>query len=191
MSSHYPHRILNLFYVALVALAGLMASQPTHTAAYTTQIIISAVLPNPTRGPEWVMIENRVAGSEAKPFKTFLPLMATGDPSAKPINQIGPPPTLTFVDMAGWKLGNGNTWYTIPHNLPPMPAGAKVIVYFDGLGAAEDNYDYGGGAAKLHSPAGMVDVLPDAKGVILLFAGDVNTPANLRAKYEWGSRILD
>lgn len=188
MSLH-AHRILNSLCVALAALAGLTATQPIHATTRPTQIIISAALPNPTSGSEWVMIENRIAGSGNKPFKTFLPLVAMGNTGAKPIGGIGEPPTLDIVDIAGWRLGNGNTWYLFPYDLPPMPAGAKVILYFDGLGAAADDYDYDDGTAALHTPAGMVNVLPDTKGVIFLYAGDVNTPDNLRARYEWGVGI--
>jgi hypothetical protein len=32
----------------------------------------------------------------------------------------------------------------------------------------------------------MVNVFPDTKGKVFLYAGDVNTPVNLRAQYEWG-----
>lgn len=188
MSLH-PHRFLNSLCVALAALAGLMATQPVHATTRPTQIIISAVLPNPKHGPEWVMIENHIAGSGNKPFKTFLPLVATDNAGAKPIGGIGQPPALNIADIAGWRLGNGNTWYTIPHDLPPMPAGAKVIVYFDGKGAPADDYEYDDGAAELHTPAGMVNLLPDTQGVIFLYAGDVNTPDNLRARYEWGVGI--
>lgn len=191
MSSHArcTHTVVRHLCIVLAVLAGI----PAQLAHSTTppQVVISAVLPNPASGPEWVILEYRALSAENTPHKLFLPWIATGDAGEKPIDNIGPPPTLNFIDIAGWHMGDGNRWYTLPHDLPPMPAGTKVIVYYDGLGATHDDYDYGDGIASLHTPAGMVNVLPDTQGVILLYAGDVNTPDNLRAKYEWGLGIAD
>lgn len=189
MSSHVhrTHRCVRRLCILLAVLAGVNA-QSAH-AATSPQVIISAVLPNPSSGPEWVMIEYRDPSAKENPLKLFLPWIAIGDAGTKPIDKIGPPPTLNIINIAGWQLGNGNTWYTVPQNLPPLRAGAKVIVYYDGLGASHDDDDLSDGTATLHTPAGMTNVLPDTKGVILLYAGDVNTTDNLRAKYEWGVGI--
>ena len=109
--------------IVLAMLAGMNA-HVSH-AATPPQVIISAVLPNPASGPEWVMVENHIAGNGNKPVKTFLPMIATGDSSAKPIGGIGQPPALNIVDIAGWRLGNGSMWYTIPLTLPPCPPAQK------------------------------------------------------------------
>jgi hypothetical protein len=173
--------------IVLATLAGMHA----HFAHATPppQVIISAVLPNPGSGPEWVMIENRDSGAANRPLKLFLPWFATGASGVKPIGDVGPPPTLNFIDIAGWQLGDGSVWYAIPQDLPPMPAGAKVQIFFDGQGASANEYDLRDGLMTLHSPAGMVNVLPDTRGNVMLYAGDVNTADNLRARYEWGVGI--
>ncbi len=170
--------------ITLAVFAGL---HPTPAiATQPPNVIISAVFPNPASGTEWVVIENQANGANARPFKLFLPLMAKHNHDATPIDTIGPPPVPTFVDISGWQLGHAGIWYTLPNDLPPIPAGAKVIVYFDGLGAGANEYDYTDGAATLHTPAGMVNVLPDAAGRVLLYAGDAIAPENLRAQFAWG-----
>jgi hypothetical protein len=166
-----------------MSMAGLIA-QPAVAAGPST-VIIGAVLPNPSQGPEWVVIENRADGQKARPFRMFLPLMMHPIGGDAPTAQVGLPPLLTIADIAGWQLGTAGAWYTLPPDLPPMPAGTKVIVYFDGLGAAANDYDFSDGVAELHSPAGMTDVFPDTTGKVMLYAGDVATPDNLRAQYAW------
>jgi poly(3-hydroxybutyrate) depolymerase len=132
------------------------------------------------------MIEYRASTAEAMPHQLFLPLMMNHIPSSMPISTVGQPPTLSIANIAGWRLGNDDTWYAFPANMPVIPAGAKVIVYFDGSGNGADDYDFSDGMAELHTPAGMVNVFPDTAGKAWLYAGDANTPENLRAQYEWG-----
>jgi hypothetical protein len=186
---HRTHPTLRWLCAFLVVLVTMTPSTTT-AATPSTRLIISAVLPNPSSGPEWVAIENRVFAPDKMPHKVFLPWVARPS-SSLPIGEVGQPPALTIVDVAGWQLGYPGMWYTLPHDLPPIPAGARVIVYFDGLSAVENDYDYGDGVAELHTPAGMVNVFPDTKGKVFLYAGDVNTPVNLRAQYEWDVNILD
>jgi len=163
-----------------------MKPMPAAATTQTSGVIISAVLPNPGSGPEWVMLENRTSAAGTMPHQIFLPMMMNRMDNITPISAVGEPPAPTDANIAGWRLGNGSDWYALPDYLPPLPAGAKVIVYFDGLGAAADDYDFSDGMAALHTPAGMVNVFPDTAGKALLYAGDANTPENLRAQYEWG-----
>lgn len=51
--------------------------------------------------------------------------------------------------------------YRIPAALPSVPAGARVVVLFDGQGSAANDLNFGDGVAILHSPAGMVNILED------------------------------
>lgn len=153
-------------------------------------MIISAVLPNPSAGSEWVMLENIDQRLGQKPFKMFLPAIQHYA-SNTPIEWVGPPPMPAHIDITGWLLGSAGAWFVFPNALPPVPLGAKVIVYFDGLGETANDYDYSDGIAILHTPAGMTGVLPDAAGKVMLYAGSVSTSDNLRAQYEWGIAISD
>jgi formylglycine-generating enzyme required for sulfatase activity len=66
------------------------------------------------------------------------------------------------IDIHGYSLTDedGN-WYRIPDALSIVPAGAFVIVVFDGLGAASDDYDFGDTLATLHSQPGLVNIFED------------------------------
>lgn len=69
---------------------------------------------------------------------------------------------VTAVNLRGFVLGDedGNL-YRIPSNLPDLPPGAFVVVYFDGLGASANELDFGDHIAVLHSAAGQVNVFED------------------------------
>jgi len=69
---------------------------------------------------------------------------------------------LSAVNVRGFVLGDedGNL-YRIPSNLPDLPLGAFVVVYFDGLGASANELDFGDNVAVLHSAAGQVNVFED------------------------------
>ena len=190
MTTHF-HRTCRLLipFCGLLASTQCMNPMPAAAVTQTSSVIISAVLPNPSSGPEWVMLENRSSAADVMPHQTFLPLVMNHIAGSMPISTVGQPPTLSVSDIAGWRLGNGADWYTLPDDLPPLPAGAKLIVYFDGLGAAADDYDLSDGMAELHTPAGMVNMLPDTAGKVFLYASEANTPENLRAQYEWGIGI--
>ena len=51
--------------------------------------------------------------------------------------------------------------YWLPSALPPVPAGAFVLIVFDGLGTSGDDYDFSDNVATLHSSAGLVGVFED------------------------------
>jgi hypothetical protein len=174
----------------LLVLAGIHPA-PATAATHAPHVIIGAVLPNPASGPEWVMLEVTEQIVPHKRIRVFLPIALSCVDCMSPIQQIGQPPALTHVDMSGWKLGFAGMWYTLPANLPPLPAGAKVMVNFDGQGASANDMDLRDGVMHLHTPTSMVNVLPNTAGKLFLFAGDVNTPDNLRAQYEWGVGTFD
>ncbi len=175
---------------ALLAVVAGVNPRPARADHPSPVMVISAMLPNPSHGPEWVMLENRDTRLENKPFKVFLPVMHLRD-SDLPSETVGPPPAPSFIEMDGWRLGRAGQWYFFPSDMPPVPLGANVKVYFDGLGEEANDYNFSDGVAELHTPAGLTNVFPDTKGKVFLYAGDVSTPANLRAQYEWGVGILD
>ena len=79
----------------------------------------------------------------------------------------------TSIDIGGYGLTDedGN-WYKIPHTLPPVPAGAFVVVVFDGLGSGSDDLDFGDNVATLHSPAGLVDIFEDDTDQVALYGAN-------------------
>ena len=78
----------------------------------------------------------------------------------------------TPVDIHGYGLTDedGN-WYQIPGALPEVPAGAFVVVIFDGLGSGSDEYYFGDNVATLHSPPGLVDLFEDDVDQVALYTG--------------------
>ena len=68
----------------------------------------------------------------------------------------------TTVDIRGYRLTDeDDNWYRVPPALPSVPAGAFVVVIFDGLGSGDDDYDFGDNLATLHSEPGMVGIFED------------------------------
>ena len=65
----------------------------------------------------------------------------------------------TTVNIQGYGITDedGN-WFRVPDALPEVPAGAFVVVVFDGQGSGSDDYDFGDNVATLHSPVGLLDV---------------------------------
>ena len=74
------------------------------------------------------------------------------------------------VHLAGWGLTDedGN-WYRIPAALPDVPAGAFVVVVFDGQGAAADDLNFGDNRATLHSQPGQTGVFEDGADQVALY----------------------
>ena len=66
------------------------------------------------------------------------------------------------VNISGYGITDedGN-WYRIPDALPDVPAGAFVVVIFDGLGSGSDDYNFSDNVATLHSPPGLVNIFED------------------------------
>jgi hypothetical protein len=63
-----------------------------------------------------------------------------------------------------------DNWYRIPSALPAVPAGAIVVVQFDGAGSAGNDYNFSDGIATLHSPAGMTNLFEDAGDQVALYS---------------------
>ena len=74
------------------------------------------------------------------------------------------------VHLAGYRLTDedGN-WYRIPAALPPVPAGAFVVVVFDGQGSGADDLNFGDNVATLHSPAGLTNIFEDGADQVALY----------------------
>lgn len=75
------------------------------------------------------------------------------------------------IDISGYSLTDEDeNWYEIPDALLPLPAGAFVVVVFDGLGASIDDYEFSDNVAYLHSQAGLVNILEDDFDQVSLYA---------------------
>jgi formylglycine-generating enzyme required for sulfatase activity len=75
------------------------------------------------------------------------------------------------VSIAGWSLTDedGN-WYDFPRGLPELPAGAFVVVIFDGLGSSQDDHDLEDNVAILHSSPSIVAIFEEDADQVALYA---------------------
>lgn len=74
------------------------------------------------------------------------------------------------VSIAGYGLTDEDSnWYHIPVALPPVPAGAFVVVVFDGQGSAADDLDFGDNVTMLHGQPGLTDIFEDAADQVALY----------------------
>jgi formylglycine-generating enzyme required for sulfatase activity len=75
------------------------------------------------------------------------------------------------VSLQGYGLTDedGN-WYRFPSALPSIPAGAFVVVVFDGASSASDDYNFSENVATLHSPAGIVNIFEDGADQVALYS---------------------
>lgn len=76
------------------------------------------------------------------------------------------------LNIRGYALTDedGN-WYRIPDALPDVPAGALVLILFDGQGSNNNEYNFGDNVATLHSPPGMVNIFEDDADQVALYPG--------------------
>jgi formylglycine-generating enzyme required for sulfatase activity len=81
------------------------------------------------------------------------------------------------LNIAGFGLTDEDgAWYRIPAALPPVPAGAFVVVVFDGQSSGADDLDFGGNVATLHSQPGLTNVLEDAPDQVALYEAESASP---------------
>lgn len=68
----------------------------------------------------------------------------------------------TLINIGGYGVTDEDSnWYRIPNDLPPVPSGGFVVVIFDGVGSAGNDYDFGDNVATLHTPPGLVNIFED------------------------------
>jgi hypothetical protein len=170
----------------------LPASHPVALAAAqggNGAIIINEVLPNPGQGDyEWVEIHYASSYS-----MVYLPLIlkngSGGAASARVsgLTTSAPAALAESIDISGYQITDedGNT-YTIPSALPVVPLNGYVLIYFDGQGAAADDYDFGDGLAVLHTPPSLVNVFDDEADQVALYAGSTHNPESIRDFVAYG-----
>jgi len=159
------------------------ALQVTTTAA----VHLNEVQARPLAGQhQWV--ELSAPGTN---YLLYLPLVMKGagpfgGSAAAPASAASP--IQAGPDISGWQVSNqsgGN--YTIPEALPPIPPGGFVLIHFDGLGPAADDYSFGDGRAVLHSPPSLVDPFTPAADQVALYAGSTHDPQTIRDFVAYGA----
>ena len=165
--------------------------EPAAVAEDELPIWINELLAVPGAGEhEWVEL---VHGGRHRAYLPVVLRNATGAASTGPSSR-NDRPTLNQaplvggpVDISGWQVTDydGNT-YTIPEALPPLSPGDHVLIVFDGLGAAADDYDLSDRVATLHSPPGMVNILDDEADQVALYRGGAHSPATLHDFVAYG-----
>ena len=95
--------------------------------------------------------------------------------------------SLPGVALNGWQISDEDANdYTIPAALPPLPPGAKLVLVFDGLGPAADDYDFSDGVATLHSPPGMTGIFDAAGDQVSLYHGSAHSAGTIADFVSWG-----
>jgi len=149
------------------------------------KIRINEVMPKPEAGGvEWVELYN------PRTCYVYLPLVmrnagsssVSQQPSAVSAALVG------SLDISGWQITDedGNA-YTVPEALPEVPRDAYVLITFDGLGPAADDYDFGDGVAVLHSAPGIVNIFEDEADQVALYSGGSHSPDTIISFVAWGA----
>jgi len=74
------------------------------------------------------------------------------------------------IDISGYSLTDeDDNWYFFPDAIPEVPAGAFVVVVFDGMGAGTDDIDFADNLSTLHSGTGLINIFEDAGDQIALY----------------------
>ncbi|GEM_PF-3581589 len=94
--------------------------------------------------------------------------------------------TSAAVTLAGAVLSDEDGFrYAVPAAMPPVPARAFVVLYLDGLGPADDDYDFSDGLAVLHT-AGAANPFEPAGDQVALY-GDASLQATTMIDFvAWG-----
>lgn len=161
-----------------------LATSTLTAIAANQRVVIDSVLPNPTEGPERVELYNT---SEAV-SKVFIPVVTNGSSASATLAQgsLTQPVAVLTTDMDGWQLGNEDgSWFTFPDETPPVPYGARIVIYFDGKGPVGNDYDFSDNLAVLHTPPGLAEVFNDLQGQAALYAGSTRNDETFRSRLAW------
>jgi formylglycine-generating enzyme required for sulfatase activity len=167
------------FTFILIALLSLLLSQLTpssaaqgidHTVVNTNQISIDQNLAETLR--------KSLAGFPAQTLATNSTSSGTivinevmfnpglGDYEWVELKNIG----TDTVDIGGYSLTDEDDyWYKIPEDLPVVPAGAFVMIIFDGAGSTVDEYDFSDNLVTLHTQVGLTNILENDFDQVALY----------------------
>ena len=90
------------------------------------------------------------------------------------------------VDIVGYEISNSkDTVYKIPETIPPVPAGAFVLVVFDGKDSTEDDSSFEGDSlATLH--ATPQNIFANDSDSCMIFSGKPHSMKTMQAFAAWG-----
>ena len=177
--------------LVLFSRSAAAAPPPQPTAAVgSLYAVLNEVMPKPASGAfAWVEVYVGQAGqfiylpAIQKPATSFDLLLPAPAPAA-PIQRTAAPAPL---DLGLWQITNETGQaYTIPDEIPPLPKGVFVLVYFDGTGPAGNDYDFSDGKVILHTPPGTLDIFSDASGQAALRQPGPVGPGTLADFVAWG-----
>lgn len=165
--------------------ATVLDSSETAAAA---AVVLNEIMPRPVAGQfQWIELRQ----PSVREYRLYLPIMmknAGGAFATTGFLPLAPSSPAADPDISGWQVSNqsgGN--YTIPAALPPVPGGAFVLIRFDGLGPAADDYNFADGVAVLHSPAGMVNIFNQAADQVALYTGATHNAQTIRDFAAYGA----
>jgi formylglycine-generating enzyme required for sulfatase activity len=148
----------------LFALLSLLVifSMTLPTAGLSASVRSGATIPNLQR--ESALLEEATSGIIINEIM-FYP--AEGEYEWVELKNIG----LSPISIDGWGLTDeDDNWVRFPVALPEVPAGAFVVVIFDGTGSATDDYEFTDNVAILHSPAGLTNIFEDEADQVGLYS---------------------
>ncbi len=92
------------------------------------------------------------------------------------------------IPVAGCGLTDEDeNWYVLPATLPDMPAGAFLVVLFDGQGGAADELDFSDNVATVHSQPWLVDIFEDGADQAALYNPPPYASAEIVSFVAWGA----
>lgn len=92
------------------------------------------------------------------------------------------------IHVAGCGLTDEDeNWYVLPEALPDMPAGAFLVVLFDGQGAAADDLDFSDNVATVHSQPWLVDIFEDGADQAALYSPPPYAISGIISFVAWGA----
>ncbi|MEA3397624.1 MAG: VWA domain-containing protein [Chloroflexota bacterium] len=154
---------------------------PAQAQAQSATVVINEVMPKPGTGEyEWVELINRV-------YHVYLPLVFKGF-GGSGMSGLSPAAPLggvsAGVSLDGYEITDedGNT-YAIPSELPPVPSGAFVLIYF---GEGTDDYDFSDNKAVLYAGSSLVNTLEDAGDQVALYSGSIHSADTIVDFVAWG-----
>ena len=92
------------------------------------------------------------------------------------------------IHVAGCGLTDEDeNWYVLPDALPEMPAGAFLVVLFDGQGASVDDIDFSDNIATVHSQPWLVDIFEDGADQAALYSPPPYAISEIASFVAWGA----
>ena len=158
--------------------------EPEVSPAISEGVVINEIMPIAREDlPAWVELYHHQI------FTAYLPLFLQGPTDS--IVGFGNPTRAEGddfeIELNGWQVTNETGQvYAIPEDLPPVPPNAYVLIYFDGLGPDENDYDFSDGIATLHTPPGLEDMFDPEAGQAGLYQEGELTAETIVDFVAWG-----